>query len=469
MTQQTLLIIDGHALAYRYYFALERSGMKTADNRPIWAVFGFFKCIFDLLKETKVNPDLMAVTFDVGRHTYRVDMYPEYKANRESMPDSMHSQLSEIVEGLNAFNIPIFTKEGYEADDLIGTISQIAKNDGINTMILTGDRDSFQLVDDEKGVSVIMPSKGEIVKYDRQKVFERMGIYPEQVIDFKALAGDTSDNIPGIQGIGDKTASKLLAEYGNLDNIYENIDKISGKALKQKLIDGKDDAYLSRELATIQRNVQMDFDIKETCLELPDKQKVIDFFKKNSFYSFIKSSDEILSHFAESKSDICSADIEENHPVVSENGQLGLFQTEVEKSKKLYNQVKTIVDTKEKLDDLVSVLKTKTLISADTETTGLNPLEDDLVGISIAYSDNIYSKNNRVKIKENGDETVYSFYIPLFHSFGEQVDIKYAQSVLAPVFANENTSFTMQNAKFDLQVLRKHNMPVKNLGATLCL
>ena len=461
MTKQVLLIIDGHALAYRYYFALERSGMKTADNRPIWAVFGFFKCIFDLLKETKVNPDLMAVTFDVGRHTYRVDMYPEYKANRESMPDAMQLQLGEIVEGLQAFNIPIFTKEGFEADDLIGTIAEIAKNDGIKTMILTGDRDSFQLVDDEKGVSVIMPSNGEIVNYDSKKVHERMGIYPEQVVDFKALAGDTSDNIPGIRGIGDKTAVKLLSEYKTLDNIYENLENISGKALKQKLTDGKQDAYLSRELATIQRNVDMDFDIKDTCLELPDKQKVIDFFRKNSFYAFIKSSDEILSHFSESA--ICQEESNSQPVIVGENGQLGLFATELEKSQKSYNHIKTIVNTKEKLSELVSKLKNQTLISVDTETTGLNPYEDDLVGISLAFSECLSSKNKRVKINSLKDDTVYSYYIPLFHTCGEQIDFDVAVSCLAPVFADEKISFTMQNAKFDLQVLKTHNMPVKNL------
>ena len=461
MTKQTLLIIDGHALAYRYFFALERSGMKTSDNRPIWAVFGFFKCIFDLLKEPKVNPNLMAVTFDAGRHTYRVDMYSEYKANRESMPDSMHTQLAEIIEGLEKFNIPIFTKEGFEADDLIGTISERAKNNGIKTMILTGDRDSFQLVDDENGVSVIMPSKGEIINYNREKVFERMGIYPEQVVDFKALAGDTSDNIPGIRGIGDKTASKLLSEYGNLDNIYQNIDNISGKALKQKLIDGKENAYLSRELATIQRNVPMEFDFKDTCLELPDKQNVIEFFKKNSFYSFIKQSDEILSYFSETKAEICEEKTE--HPIVAENGQLGLFQIEVEKSRNLYKQIKTVVNTKEKLENLVKNLKKQTLISVDTETTGLDFLKDKIVGISLAYCDAIRAKNGRVKINENADETVYSYYIPLLHTHGEQLDIETVQSALAPVFADEKIAFTMQNAKFDLHILKANLMPVKNL------
>ena len=477
MKKKSLLLVDGHALAYRYYFALERSGMKTPDNRPIWAVFGFFKCLFDLLKETKANPDLIAVTFDVGRVTYRVDLYPEYKANRESMPDAMHSQLSEIVEGLRAFNIPICTKEGFEADDVIGTITEKAKSLGIATMILTGDRDSFQLVDDENGVTVIMPSKGEIISYNREKVYERMGVYPEQIIDYKGLAGDTSDNIPGIRGIGDKTAVKLLTEFGNLENIYQNIDNVSGKSVKQKLIDGKNDALLSKELATIQRNVDIDFDFEDTCLELPNKDLVLDFFRKNAFYAFLKNSDEILSHFnicetckiasisnpEEIKQHSLFDNIQEESTIVAENGQLGLFAVAVEQSRKNYIIEKNIIDSKEKLTKLCETLKTKTLISIDTETTGLNPLESDIVGISIAYNDTIISKNNRVKIDEQKENKTHCFYLPIRHNLGQQLTLDEISNKSAPIFANENIAKTMQNAKFDIHVLNKHNMPVRNL------
>ena len=365
--KKSLLLIDGHALAYRYYFALERSGMKTADGRPIWAVFGFFKCMFDLLQESKVNPDLIAVTFDVARVTFRCELYPEYKANRESMPADMHDQLDDIIEGLHAFNIPIYTKAGFEADDVIGTIAERAKSQNIKVMILTGDRDSFQLVDDENDVTVIMPSKGEIVTYNREKVFERMGVYPEQVVDLKGLAGDTSDNIPGIRGIGDKTAAKLLSQYQTLEGIYEHIVEVSGKALKQKLIDGKSDALLSKELATIKRDVDVDFDFKETCLEIENKEAVMDFFKKNSFYNFMKNSDKIFSHFK-----LCEKeqfDPNERYPMpdnvgeqqqlsltshetVAENGQLGLFATEVKKMRGSYNIERNLVDTEEKLNKI---------------------------------------------------------------------------------------------------------------------
>lgn len=476
MKKKSLLLVDGHALAYRYYFALERSGMKTADNRPIWAVFGFFKCLFDLLKETKANPDLIAVTFDVGRVTYRVDLYSEYKANRESMPDNMREQLSEIVNGLNAFNIPICTKEGFEADDVIGTIAEKAKAFNISTMILTGDRDSFQLVDDEAGVTVIMPSKGEIVSYNREKVFERMGVYPEQIVDFKGLAGDTSDNIPGIRGIGDKTAAKLLAEFSTIDGIYENIESVSGKALKQKLIDGKRDALLSKELATIQRNVDIEFDFQDTCLELPDKNKVLDFFRRNSFYAFLKASDEIFSHFrisedckiasssTPSSSSSTPSEQEKNiAPVVAENGQLGLFTTIAEQSRQSYNVEKVIIDSIEKIEKLADILKNQTFISIDTETKGLNPLQDSLVGISLAYNNSITASNGRVKIVDGNEDVSHCYYIPIGHTDGNQLDLQVVQKYIAPIFADEKIAKTMQNAKFDLHVLKHHCMPVENL------
>lgn len=477
MKKKSLLLIDGHALAYRYYFALERSGMKTADGRPIWAAFGFFKCMFDLLQESKVNPDLIAVTFDVGRVTFRCDLYSEYKANRESMPDDMHNQLEDIIEGLNAFNIPIYTKAGFEADDVIGTIAKRAKQQNIKVMILTGDRDSFQLVDDENDVTVIMPSKGEIVTYNREKVFERMGVYPEQVIDLKGLAGDTSDNIPGIRGIGDKTAAKLLSQFQTLDGIYEHIDEVSGKALKQKLIDGKSDALLSKKLATINCEVDVDFDFKETCLEINNKQEVLDYFKKNSFYNFLKSSDKIFSHFRICDDNQNVHSVNENSlnneqgqlselvepQVVSENGQLGLFASEVKKMRSSYAIERNLVDSDEKLIEMIELLKSKTLISVDTETTGLNPLEDDIVGLSIAFNNQIVAKNGRVKFDETKENKTICYYVPLFHNYGEQVDFDKAVKLLAPIFADEKISKTMQNAKFDLHVLSHHNMPVSGL------
>ncbi len=299
--QKTLLLIDGHALAFRMFFALERTNMQTTEHTPTWAVYGFFKAIFDLLKQNNgldnINPDSIAVAFDVSRHTFRLEKYEGYKANRESMPDSLRSQLGLIMEGLKAMNIPIYTKEGFEGDDIIGTIARKAAALHHKTYILTGDRDSFQLIDKEGSIKVLIPSKGEIVTYDWDKVYEKMEVYPNQVIDYKALCGDTSDNIPGVKGIGPKTASGLLNEYKTLENIYQNLDNISKKSVKEKLTEHKETAYLSQFLATIKTDVEIDFNFDTTCLEIEKKGNVVEFFNKVQFFSFVKNIDNLLKPF----------------------------------------------------------------------------------------------------------------------------------------------------------------------------
>ena len=299
--QKTLLLIDGHALAFRMFFALERTNMQTTEHTPTWAVYGFFKAIFDLLKQNNglgnIKPDSIAVAFDVSRKTFRLEKYEGYKANRETMPDSLRPQCGLIMEGLNALNIPIYTKEGFEGDDIIGTIAKKATELNHKTYILTGDKDSLQLIDKEGSVSVLIPSKGEIVTYDWDKVYEKLGVYPNQVIDYKALCGDTSDNIPGVKGIGPKTACSLLEEYKTLENIYENIDEITKKSVKEKLIENKETAYLSQFLATIKRDVDIDFDFENTCLEIEKKGNVVEFFNKVQFFSFVKNIDTLLKPF----------------------------------------------------------------------------------------------------------------------------------------------------------------------------
>lgn len=293
--KKTLVLIDGHALAFRQYYALERTGMKNSENQPTWAVYGFFKAIFDLL--ARIKPDFIAVTFDVGRQTFRVEKYEEYKANREAMPDTLRSQIGVIVEGLKAFDIPIYTKEGFEADDVIGTISRIACEDGNNVLILTGDQDSFQLIDKEGCVKVLIPSKGELIEYDWEKVYEKLGVYPDQVIDYKGLRGDTSDNIPGIRGIGEKTAQKLLSRYPHLEELLADCENIPEKAIKEKICSQKDIAILSKELATIIRDVDIDFDSNKATVTLPQMAKVSEFLRRMQFYTFIKNIDKILASF----------------------------------------------------------------------------------------------------------------------------------------------------------------------------
>lgn len=485
--QKTLILIDGHALAFRSYFALERTGMKTSDKEPTWAVFGFFKAIFDLLKNTKISPDCIAVTFDVSHHTFRTECYQEYKANREAMPDTLQSQMSLIMEGLNAFNIPIYTKEGFEADDVIGTICTRASKLGHRTMILTGDQDAFQLIDREGSVCVLIPSKGELIEYDWSRVYNKLGVYPDQVIDYKALRGDTSDNIPGIRGIGEKTAAKLLDRFQTLDNVLAHIDDVDGKALKEKLKNGVEDAKMSYYLATIKRDVDIDFDFEKTNLEMPDVDKVSEFLKRVQFFSFLKNLPEILRPFSvctlsSRPENIDSAEMKRQQladeklidfvslkdgkiaekPAIETpvqqpaQQQLGLFAQPAAVKNTLVNERKTIVTEKD-FEELIETLKKQTLIAIDTETTSINPLEADLVGISLAYNEEIQAKDSRVVVKGDKGQTK-SFYIPVFHKVGDQLDMDYVLQGIKPVFENPNIFKTFQNAKYEINTLLKYGI-----------
>ena len=496
---KTLILIDGHALAFRSFFALERTGMKTSDKEPTWAVFGFFKAIFDLLKNQTISPDCIAVTFDVSHHTFRTECYEEYKANREQMPDTMKSQMALIMEGLNAFNIPIYTKEGFEADDVIGTIVTKASKLGHKTVILTGDQDAFQLIDREGLVHVLIPSKGELVNYGWNEVYNKLGIYPDQVIDYKALRGDTSDNIPGIRGIGEKTAVKLLDRFQTLDNVLSHIEDVDGKSLKEKLTNGVEAAKMSYFLATIKRDVDIEFDFEKTKLDMPDVDKVSEFLKRVQFFSFLKNLPDILRPFsvcslASRPENIDSAELKkqqlmdqklidfislkdgtrvekikeepESKPKQPSQQQLGLFAAEDTPQEnvsncELVNERKTIV-TKEDFEKLLEELNKQTLIAIDTETTSVNALEADLVGISLAYNEEIQAKDSKVLQAQNKGKTK-SFYIPVFHKFGEQLEMDYVLENLKSVFENPAIFKTFQNAKYEINTLLKYNIGFKGI------
>lgn len=506
--RKTLVLIDGHALAFRCFFALERTGMKTSEKEPTWAVFGFFKAIFDLLKNPKISPDCIAVAFDVSHQTFRTECFDDYKANREQMPDTMKSQMGLIMEGLKAFNIPIYTKEGFEADDVIGTIADKATKLGHRTIILTGDQDAFQLIDREANVSVLIPSKGELIDYDWARVYNKLGVYPDQVIDYKALRGDTSDNIPGIKGIGEKTAVKLLDRYQTLDNVLSHIDEIEGKSLKEKLENGVEMARLSYFLATIKKDVPIDFDFEKTKLEMPDVEEVSAFLKHVQFFSFLKNLPEILKPFsvctlasrpenvdsAESKkqelldqklidfvslkdglkANVGSVENVSNNPekVVVEvknissdaenrpaQQQLGLFSPIPVMESSLKNERNTIVTEKD-FEDLLSLLKQQSLIAIDTETTSVNALEADLVGISFAYNEEIKAKDGKVVVGDGIEGQTKSFYIPVFHKFGEQLDMDYVLQNIKPILEDESIFKTFQNAKYEINTLRKYDIKI---------
>lgn len=449
--QKTLILIDGHALAFRQYFALERTGMKTSDGTPTWAVYGFFKSIFDLLKNNDIKPDAIAVAFDVGRQTFRVEKYHEYKANREAMPDPLRTQLGLIVDGLKAFNIPIYTKEGFEADDVIGTITAKAAKLGHKTLILTGDQDSFQLIDREGLVKVLIPSKGELIEYDWYKVHEKLGVWPSQVIDYKGLRGDTSDNIPGVKGIGEKSAQKLLTRYSRLEDILDDIENIPENAIRNRLKAGIEDAKLSKYLATIVRNVDIDFDFEDTKVELPEISQVVEYLKKMQFYSFVKNIDNILCTFdkncdelpvkpqvTEQKEDKLLVQFkEDNTPQM----QLGLFASVVKETveTETYDS-KTISDVNE-LNNTVQELLKKEEIALTFVSDFENAVTIDLIGCAIAYKD------------EN--EKIQSVYVANKDGLIEG---------LKPVFENENLKKYTYNAKNDINILKSIDIDLKNIS-----
>ena len=410
MTGKTLILIDGHALAYRQFFALERTGMKTTDNVPTWAVYGFIKALFDILR--KVKPDAIAVSFDKGRQTFRVDAYPEYKANRQQMPDSLGEQLGYIVEGIKAIDIPIYEMAGFEADDIIGTIAEKAKQLGHKTLILTGDQDSFQLVDPERNILVLIPTKGELVEYDRNKIREKLGVWPENVVDFKGLSGDSSDNIPGVKGIGEKTAVKLIDQFGSVENIYEHLNEIQSKSVKEKLEHDHEMAVKSKYLATIRKDVPIDFDFEHTHFTMPDVDNLAAYLKKYQFNSLLRVMPEVLSHCCMDGSKVT---VESGRKPLDINAQ--------------------IVDTQEKYDEFIEKLSQQSAFSLDTETTSLNVFDAKLVGMSFGWD----------------NET---FYVPDRHNLEK----------LKSILENSDIHKVLQNAKYDMHIFKGLNIELNGIS-----
>jgi DNA polymerase I len=256
--EKKLLLIDGHSMAYRAFFALPAENFTTALGQHTNAIYGFATMIISLIKEEK--PTHVAVAFDVSRKTFRSEIFPEYKANRASTPDEFRSQMSYLHELIDSCGIKHFQLEGYEADDLIATISKKAESEGFDILICTGDRDSFQLVNEK--TTVLYPKRGvsELARMTPTAVIEKYGMTPEQYPDFAALRGDPSDNLPSIPGVGEKTAAKWIVEYGSLKDLLSQVDQVSGK-VGQSLRDNIDNVIRNRELTQLLHDAPFSFDL----------------------------------------------------------------------------------------------------------------------------------------------------------------------------------------------------------------
>ena len=253
-----LLLIDGHSMAYRAFYALPAENFTTASGQHTNAIYGFATMLLSLLSSEK--PTHVAVAFDVSRKTFRSEIFPEYKANRAKTPDEFRSQMSYLHELVSAFGITQFEVEGYEADDVIATITKRAEKEGAEVFICTGDRDSFQLVNDK--TTVLYPKRGvsDLARMTPDAVQEKYGMSPEQYPDFAALRGDPSDNLPSIPGVGEKTAAKWVVEYGSLQELLSNVDKVGGK-VGQSLRDSIDNVIRNRELTQLVAEVPLDLSI----------------------------------------------------------------------------------------------------------------------------------------------------------------------------------------------------------------
>ena len=281
-----LMIVDGNSIANRAFYGIRP--LTTKEGIPTNAIYGFLNILLKV-KEEK-SPDYLTVAFDVSRKTFRNDMYSEYKANRKGMPDELAAQMPYLKEVLTALNIPYLEMEGYEADDIIGTVARKCEEVNVNCDILTGDRDDLQLCSDFTTVLLVTTKGGktETVDYKPLGVMLKYEVSPKEFIDLKGLMGDSSDNIPGVKGVGEKTAIELIKEFKSIENIYSNIDSDKIKpSVRKKLIEDEKMAYLSKELATINVNVPIEFDCEKYKVQ-PPKEDAIELFTKLEFSSFIK-------------------------------------------------------------------------------------------------------------------------------------------------------------------------------------
>ena len=285
MDRGVIVIIDGNSLINRAYYAMQRP-MITKDGLYTQGVYGFINILERIIRER--DPQYIAVTFDMKGPTFRHEEYEEYKAGRKKMPMELAMQLPLLKDVLKAMNIPYLELEGYEADDIIGTVARRAEEEGLAPLIITGDKDELQLATDITRVVITKKGISEFEEYDHQAMVDKYGFTPQQFIDYKGLMGDQSDNIPGVPGVGEKTASILIKEYGSIENLLEKVDEIQKEGLRNKIKDNRTLALMSKRLATIDTNVPIDFNIEDFILEEANQEALIENYKKLEFNSFLK-------------------------------------------------------------------------------------------------------------------------------------------------------------------------------------
>jgi len=414
--QKRLFIIDGYATLYRAHYALIRNPLTNTAGTPTSAVFGFANQVFQLIEDEK--PDYLVAAFDSKGKNFRHELYTDYKANRSEMPDEIQTQLPYLWELLEAMNIPMLRVGGVEADDIIGTVAKMCDKENLQCNIVSGDKDFMQLINDKTFLYAPQASKRAKEIFDKKKVLEKWGVGPEHIIDLLGLMGDSSDNVPGVQGVGPKTAQKLIQDFGSIENIYEEIDNISNEKMREKLLNSKDNALLSKQLVTILTDVKIDATINDFEKKEMDSSKLEDIFKELEFSGLLKK--------------------------IGSNESINIESVKREKS---YSNLITI----DQLTSFVSSVKENEWLSVDLETTSINPMVAEIVGFSFSMK------------KDTGVYVPIRFKDKKDNLFGDD-DLQAAIDILKPILENPDIPKTGQNIKYDALIMKRYGINLDGIA-----
>ena len=416
-----LFLIDGTALAYRSHFAFQQRPLTDKQGRNISALFGFFSTLFAVTEREK--PEMMAIAFDTKAPTFRHDVFPEYKATRQKMPEDMAEQLPILRQMVIDSGITMLEEEGLEADDLIGSAAKEAERAGYEVFMVTGDKDFYQLVSDKVKFYNLKKGAANPEVFGPEEVKEKFGVPPEQVIEVLGLMGDSSDNIPGVKGVGPKTAVNLITEYGSIKGVYEHVDEVKG-AVQGKLRDNQESAFFSRELVTIKSDCETGFDGDKWKLEIND-DGLRKYFEEFEFFH-------LMNHLGESEAELDQHELD--------------YIT---------------VDSAEKLDELLKMLGEAEEFAFDTETTSEDPMKAQLVGLSFAAEEYsaYYVPSNQFDLQGRTAAVRFQW-------FGEDAGeaTSYILGRLRSVLEDADKPKTAQNAKYDMTVLKNYGVEVKGVN-----
>ena len=415
--RERLFIIDGMAQIYRAHFAMITNPLTTKDGRHTSVIYGFLNMLFKIIRDE--SPDYLVIAMDSKSKTFRHHLFKDYKANRQKMPDEISYQIPILKEIISYLGVELIEKPGYEADDIMGSLSKVAESTNVESFIVSGDKDMLQMVN--RNIFVYAPGNRfkPTTKFQKEEVKNKMGVYPDRVIDLLSLIGDSSDNIPGVKGVGPKTAIKLIEQFETLDNMIENIDQIKNDRIKNLIQDNLESLNLSKKLVTIKSDMDIDFN-KES-------------FRFNS----IKDKDNVIKMVSDF----------ELSSIITSLEKLNLIKTKEEPKEIVEKNYKLILNDKELESAIGSILKSN-IISFDLETTGIDPMSAEIVGLAISI---------------NADQ---GYYIPIL--FPTNLDTEIIPEInyedifkkIEPIFNSAETLYVGQNIKYDILILKRYGIEV---------